>query len=507
MQTPVSRSSSPQPSISISPTRLLGHRSHQPFNVSAFHPYTLFEIRLENDFVFLRGAADESAAQLLKGFLVLCLQSPLSVEDVHLELVGTLRHSWTDIGVLGSKINILHHQWTSFIGANGTNKTLSAGNYEWPFEYLLAGDAAESIEGIPEVYLTYTLKASIIRSKFARDLHARKQLRIIRTLSTNSLEFMYAMTIENVWLNKLDYSISIPSKAAVFGGSVQLKMRFTPLVKGLEIKNITATLLEIRECHVPNLTFPHDKKHRTERIVSTWEFTVSTEEDWQNTIEETSQEGWVLTRMLDLPEKLGECIQDLDIHGIKVRHKIKVFVPLINADGHCSELAVALPVYIFISPNMPLDKQGKLVRQSPRESTIETENEVLPGYGDHILDQLYEDSDNCENVGPQLQTSSSADLRYGVDSLHSHIAHTDQTATATASQPRTSVGDSSHSPPDPIDLGSNTFEELSRIPTYRTAVRTPLQTHLHFGNVLLPDYQTAAGSPNHNRGPPRGSTP
>jgi len=49
--------------------------------------------RLENDFIVFRGHEHESAAQLLKGTVVLCLPTPLKVEDVHLRLTGTL-HYW-----------------------------------------------------------------------------------------------------------------------------------------------------------------------------------------------------------------------------------------------------------------------------------------------------------------------------------------------------------------------------------------------------------------------------
>jgi hypothetical protein len=47
--------------------------------------------RLENEFVVLRGGESEAADQLLKGTVVLCLQSPLKVDDVHLKMTGTMK--------------------------------------------------------------------------------------------------------------------------------------------------------------------------------------------------------------------------------------------------------------------------------------------------------------------------------------------------------------------------------------------------------------------------------
>lgn len=218
--------------------------------------------------------------------------------------------------------------------------TLPAGNYEWPFEYTLPGDTAESVEGIPEASITYRLKATVGRGKLAYDLHSYKHLRIIRTLEPGALEFLHAMSVENIWPNKVDYSIIIPQKAVVFGGLIEMDMRFTPLLKGLELGLITAKMIEVRETCLTGATGLSMREHRVEREVTQWQFSVSREEHWQDMIEDTGQEGWCLTKKLNLPKKLRQCIQDLNHHGIKVRHKIKLTVALKNPDGHVSEVSI-----------------------------------------------------------------------------------------------------------------------------------------------------------------------
>ncbi|KOS17370.1 putative HECT-type ubiquitin ligase-interacting protein [Escovopsis weberi] len=108
-------------------------------------------------------------------------------------------------------------------------------------------------------------------------------------------------------------------------------------------------------------------------------------------IEDSGQEGWTLNKALDLPKKLNQCIQDVDIHGVKVRHKIKLVIALQNPDGHLSELRATLPVSIFISPNIPFDEHGNLVRQTPNGSKSLAQDVgpfAPPGYGEHVLDQL-----------------------------------------------------------------------------------------------------------------------
>ncbi|WQF83799.1 Putative arrestin-like, immunoglobulin E-set [Colletotrichum destructivum] len=390
--------------------------SFNPFStVTGKHAASLFEIRLDNDFIVFRGGEDESAGQILKGVVVLCLPTPLKIEDVHLRLTGTHRLSWdysktAASGVSSQKVDktttLLQHRWAPFVGGSGgKNTVLPAGNYEWPFEYTLPGNTPESVEGIPEASITYKLKATVARGKLAYDLHAYKALRIIRTLEPAALEFLHAMSVENIWPNKVDYSIIIPQKAVVFGATVPLQMRFTPLLKGLEMGDITVKMLEIRECTLQGPTGNIFKEHRTEREVSNWKFDVDRDEHWHDTIEDTGQEGWLVEKKLNLPKRLRQCVQDLNHNGIKVRHKLKLVVALKNPDGHISELRATLPVSIFISPNMPLDEHGVLVDQAPgAPAQAEITRIAPPGYGEHVLDQLYEDVDMSGFQTPGFQT-------------------------------------------------------------------------------------------------------
>jgi arrestin-related trafficking adapter 4/5/7 len=241
--------------------------------------------------------------------------------------------------------HILQHRWAPFEGGNGKSVTLPAGNYEWPFEFNLPGNTAESVEGIPEASITYRLKATVARGKLAHDLHAYKHLRAIRTLEPGALEFLHAMSVENIWPNKVDYSIIIPQKAIVFGASVPISMRFTPLLKGLEMGDIAAKLVEIRECCVTGSTGLTLREHKTEREVGSWRFDVTREEHWHDMIQDTGQEGWTIETKLNLPKKLRQCVQDLNHNGIKIRHKVKLTVALKNPDGHISEVREGTPTW------------------------------------------------------------------------------------------------------------------------------------------------------------------
>jgi hypothetical protein len=347
-----------------------------------------------------------------------------------------------------------------------------------------------------------------------------------------------------------------------------MEMRFTPLLKGLELGDITARLMEVRECYVQGSSSGHStREHRTEREVALWKFAASREEHWQDMIEDTGQEGWALTKKLNLPKRLRQCIQDLNHHGIKVRHKIKLTVALCNPDGHISEvsshlravlsdlltylqLRATLPVSIFISPNMPLDEEGNLVDQSPTTPNNERELSTIapPGYGEHVLDQLYENVDVSGFQTPGFQSGVSspfyAQSRAGSNENLAALAHSRPVAPAALSSrlanvsldpsQRTSSYTSLHSAGSPgfmsptsapqyqaprsepataaltrtnssedssrhsaehIDLDATDLAELSKVPSYQTAVKTPARSRAGTGDLLLPDYQTALSAP------------
>lgn len=220
---------------------------------------------------------------------------------------------------------------------------MPAGNYEWPFEYVLPGSTSESVEGLNDTHLTYKLKATVARGKFAYDLHAYRPVRVIRTLDPAALELAHAMTVENVWPNKIEYSIVIPQKAIIFGTGVQLNMRFTSLLKGLKIGAIKCNLVESQEFTIPaSAGAPFERMHKSTRDVGSWTFEINEEEHYQDIIGETGQDGYTLSQNLPLPKSLRKCLQDCETDGIKIRHKIKFNVALHNPDGHTSEVCHSL---------------------------------------------------------------------------------------------------------------------------------------------------------------------
>lgn len=291
--------------------------------------------------------------------------------------------------------------WTFRDAGKGKPEILAAGNYEFPFHVILDGSMPESVEGLNDTYVTYRFKAEIGR-KYAKDIVVRKPLRIIRTLESSALELSHAMSVENIWPNKIEYSISTPTKAIIFGTTIRVDFKLIPLLKGLKVGQIVSQLIESHD-----LTFnPEDpdsirNTYKDSRTIVSDEYALDEEGNLE--IIDEAVEGYQFSRYLDLPKTLTRCLQDTETRGIRIRHKLKFRVQLLNPDGHISELRATLPVSIFISPNLAIDDNNNLVDQTPQSAQRAVDDmaqQAPPLYGEHQFDQLYSEVDRSGYLTP-----------------------------------------------------------------------------------------------------------
>lgn len=237
------------------------------------------------------------------------------------------------------------------------------------------------------------------------DLHATKRLRIVRTLDPAALELSHNMTVENIWPNKIEYSIVIPSKAVVFGTSVPVEMKFTSLLKGLKIGTVRCRLIESISLSIiePGHT---DKGNAVTRDIESWVFEVNQDHLLTEVVENVESDYYGITKNLPLPKSLKKCVQDCETQGIKVRHRLKFCIALHNPDGHTSELRATLPVTLFLSPNVPLDEDGNLLDQTPDMNlSADVGAHAPPLYGEHVMDQLFAESDQSGYATPAHASS------------------------------------------------------------------------------------------------------
>lgn len=375
----------------------------------------LYDVRIkgtDHDVILLKGSASEAPSVLLSGTIVLSIQEPIQIKNLSLRLYGRIRlnvptqyqsskglvqryvkyekrvyeHVWDNFNIenyfenlydnygrrtsiaskssgnLASLPKKARSSTASLISLTGTSSsnhhTLVKGNYEFPFSAILPGSLTESVEGLPNASVVYKLEATIERIKFYTDLICRKHLRVVRTLSPDSLELSETVAVDNTWPKKVDYSISIPAKAIAIGSATLIHILIVPLLKGLKLGPIKINLVE------------HSQYCGSFGAVSTQERTVSKvklrdplehmngDQSSPNGSEGEDlafQDRWEVNTMMEVPASLSKCTQDCTLlNSIKVRHKLKFVISLVNPDGHVSELRASLPVQLFMSPFVAL---------------------------------------------------------------------------------------------------------------------------------------------------------
>ncbi|KAG4305490.1 hypothetical protein PORY_001046 [Pneumocystis oryctolagi] len=349
------------------------------------HSVSLFDIRLQTPLpyiIILRGNETEADDFLLKGSVVFSLNESITVKSIVFRFYGVNKVKWTELIMSSTKTPVERNQKQeslvfekeiSFLPFQGT-KTIGKGNYEYPLEIVIPGNIPESVEPYEYensmAYLVYKVKATIERPGLLPNIN--KHIRIIRTMPLSSINFIHTMFVEDTWLNKVDYNISIPTKIYELGSSIPINMRFIPLIKNLKLAKIAFSLKEYITLRVIYGHYGMPSKHDTTRHISTFKIRNFPE----------NENEWKLEEVVKIPKSLSSCIQNCDVKHIKVRHKLKIVVTLINPDGHISELRASLPIVLLVSPSLFVN--------------VDDYNHPLtlgfqpPSYNNHIYDPVWD---------------------------------------------------------------------------------------------------------------------
>ncbi|RLV85676.1 Protein ROD1 [Meyerozyma sp. JA9] len=483
----------------------------------------LFDIRLYNldhDVLVVKGSQEEAASSLLSGRIVLSINEPLTIRRLGLRLYATLRLNWTETVQAGKTTmpknhrfdkKIFEHVWDanefnsqlsemaelsrehsaenlrgsrlsskrnksssslslsslssphgSFSNLTSLNATarggrshvLSTGNYEIPFSAVLPGSMPESVEGLPGGSIIYKLEASIDRGKFHQPLVTKKHIRVVRTLTTDAVELSETVAVDNTWPQKVEYSLNVPSKAIAIGSGTPVSMMMVPLLKGLSLGDIKIQLVEYYSYVgiIPPV-------HNGERVVSDIFIPKPSEEE-----AEFQLDKWEVESFVRVPASLSKCTQDCEIQNyMKVRHKLKFVIGLVNPDGHVSELRASLPVQLFISPFIS-------VRAKPDE--LDEDNQ---GSDDEELFTTERSSTSLNELGAQNSANVSQENSYTsltglmapplyekhiYDRLWSEVSPIESPLSSGAATPRgpppdADIGQFSMSPLDSAQLNEN----------------------------------------------------
>ena len=269
-------------------------------------------------------------------------QPPIQKNHSTTSLASLRSRSGLGLSRLGSSgsssTNLMHMATSNHHAIGASNHVLVQGNYEIPFSAILPGSMPETIEGLPGCSCVYRLEANIERGKFHSTMVAKKHLRVVRTLTTDAVELSETIAVDNTWPKKVEYSLSCPTRALAIGSGTPISIMLVPLLKGLTLGDIKIQLIEFYSYmgNVPPM-------HSAERVIASKKIP-------KKDPSELEFDKWEFETFMRLPASLSKCCQDVDGEHVKVRHKLKFNIGLINPDGHVSELRASLPIQLFISP-------------------------------------------------------------------------------------------------------------------------------------------------------------
>ncbi|KAI5958971.1 creD [Candida pseudojiufengensis] len=342
----------------------------------------------------------------------------------------------------------------------GSNHVLVQGNYEIPFSAILPGNIPESIEGLPGCSSIYRLEATIDRGKFHSTMITKKHIRVVRTLTTDAVELSETIAVDNTWPKKVEYSLSCPTRALAIGSGTPISMMLVPLLKGLTLGDIKIQLVEFYS-YVGNIP----PMHSAERIIASKKVAKPKPNEYEF-------DKWELETFMKIPASLSKCCQDVDLmQHVKVRHKLKFNIGLVNPDGHVSELRASLPVQLFISPFVTVSsKHDDEVSEDERKG----EEDIL-FTSDSYDDLNYLGNGNNNNNGSTLNSNSSSHTsltglvapplyeRHIYDRLWSDVSPIETPLTSGTSTPRSRQG------------GLNNYGEFSMQPLDSSALSENLR--------------------------------
>jgi len=293
-------------------------------------PHTLFQIRLENDILTMRGTPQESVGCVLRGQLVLVLTETTKIREIKLKFQGRSKVSWTDSDQVSDQRTIYQHEWI-FLPSSKNTHVLTPANHTWDFELILPGTLPETIKHCSHGYVNYRLKATAERSTFSFNLQAQKDVIIQRIMNPSSLEYFSSMVVSNTWIGKVDYEISIPRKVFMLGDEIPVEVTLKPLQNDIIVKRYVCVLRESVTCKTNQRTY-HDTRlvhmGRDDKFLC---------------------EGslWTAVERFPIPRSTSCCLYDSQNDILRIRHKLVFYITFINLQNKSlSELRAAIPIVI-----------------------------------------------------------------------------------------------------------------------------------------------------------------
>nr|CAG8542492.1 12669_t:CDS:2 [Entrophospora candida] len=358
------------------------------------NPSPLFQIRLEQDVLTMHGSQTESVGCFLRGQLILALTETIKVREIRLTFKGKSKISWTDDKGPAQyhhseRRTLFQHDWI-FLPAEKNYHVLKPDNYQWDFELVLPGTLPETIDVCEKNnYINYTLKAIAERHTFATNLQTRRTVKIQRCLLPTSLDLIQSVVVSNVWVDKVDYELSIESKIFSLGDKIPVSIKFTPLQESLRLKHITCALKE-------HVTYQIGAYSKTETKTIAMFKDIDSASVLKN--EENGLEVWTKSFGLPIPSSSDHCLFDSDSF-LKIKHRLRFSIAFqafrASNKEYSAELEASMPVIITCVSPTSNDDNNNLSTSFSSHSFVASSNSNSPSEGSpeihhNTIDNLFD---------------------------------------------------------------------------------------------------------------------
>lgn len=248
---------------------------------------------------------------------------------------------------------------------------LPKGNYDLPFQILLPSEVPETVEGLQSGSILYNFEARIERKRKASSmtsllkedldtpshgpLTCYKYLRIFRTLSPNDMAIQQEIRVGGTCKDKMQYEVSIPSKAIAIGAATPIQIKLFPFQKGYVLKRINASLIQFFAVRDSAGQIYDDQIATTKQSMTDFTEFIENQEGLLTDVTEISP-------IFTIPDNLKKITQDCDLRGglIQVRHRLAITIILHSKTTDKNlEIKAAIPVLLYISPLVTM--KGRLV--------------------------------------------------------------------------------------------------------------------------------------------------
>lgn len=149
--------------------------------------------------------------------------------------------------------SLCNHEWSFLEGEKKHSHTLKAGRHLFPFQLQIGGSLPSSTgtSVFGGAMVMYKLRAIAVRPGLSHNWQALAPVTILRSFSSEALEYQQTLEIENTWPEKLMYSVMVPHKAWAIGDKLTALAKFSPLSKGARVINVTAAIHETTKLFGP----------------------------------------------------------------------------------------------------------------------------------------------------------------------------------------------------------------------------------------------------------------